>query len=130
MEQSGYLLEKGLADAEVFSSRMFVAATGALALSITFKSTITADAPRFEFILSAAWIFLSISILAQLWERLNQAVYFFAAGSGNEEESKKSLRMFGRAMLTAGLSFSLGIVALCVFAVLNNLPLAVATCAK
>ena len=124
MKPSGYLLEKGLANAEVFSGRMFAAATGALALSITFKSTITAAAPKFEFILSAAWILLTISILAQLWERLNQAVYFLSAGSGEEKESKKTLRIWCWAMLIAFLSFFFGIIALCVFAVLNNLPVA------
>ncbi len=122
MAISEKIMDKGLACFEEFSKRLFYAATGALALSVTFKSAISANSPEHQWVLSAAWILLTLSILAQLWEQVNLGIHFIYAGSGDIKAGDIAMKKYKRAVFFSMVTFALGIVALCTFAVLNNVP--------
>ena len=115
------LATEGLLQLREFSNRVFTVATGTLALSVTFKSSIGSGSPNFGWLLSVSWVLLTISILAHLWAQLSQGLYFVAAGIGEEKQEKRGhLATLQWALPTAGICFSLGLISLCLFAVLNN----------
>lgn len=115
------LVEEGLTRLRDFSNRLFTVATGALALSIAFKGTITKSAPHVSWVLSAAWILLTISILTQLWWQFTEGLYFLTKAIGDEtEKAKNGCREMKWSLVVSVVSFAMGIAAMCAFAVINN----------
>lgn len=105
-----------------FSNRLFTVAAGALVLSVTFKTSILAGSPNHAWMLSAAWVLLTTSILAHLWSQLEQALFFLSSGLGDEDRAaKRDIKTQAWLLAVSWLSFALGLLALCVFAVVNNL---------
>ncbi|MDX9981374.1 MAG: hypothetical protein RBU25_15230 [Lentisphaeria bacterium] len=116
------LVHEGLIGMREFSNRLFTVATGALVLSVTFKTSILAGSPNHAWMLSNAWVLLTTSILAHLWSQLEQALFLLSSGLGGENgTAERNLKTHAWLLAISWLSFALGILALCVFAVANNL---------
>ncbi len=105
------------------SYRAFTLVTGSLALSITFRSSIVAAQPEALWLLFAAWIALSISILSHIIGALAEALVYFEWAQRPPTSSKLSrthlLRIVIPSLFTWS-GFGTGIAFLTVFAVLNN----------
>jgi len=116
-------VDEGLSGLRDFSNRVFTLATGALALSVTFKSSIVGGSPKFGWVLSGAWILLTVSILAQLWAQLSQGLFFLSTACGMpKKDTQVEQKQLKWALAISWLCFALGIIAICVFAVINNSP--------
>ncbi len=116
------LIQEGLTGMREFSNRLFTVATGVLVLSVTFKTSILAGSPNHAWMLSTAWILLATSILAHLWSQLEQALFLLSSGlGGGNGTAERNLKFHAWLLAVSWLSFALGLLALCVFAVVNNL---------
>jgi len=103
-----------------FSDRVFTVATGALALSITFKSSITGSTAICSWILSLSWGFLTICIILQLIEHLHKWAKTTSLKMGDQKTAELAGEISFRAFRASTLFFAFGIISLCLFAILNN----------
>ncbi len=103
-----------------FSNRLFTTAAGALALSVTFKSNIAGTNSHYNWMLSLSWGLLTISILLQLTETLHKWAKERAIEMEDEPTADQAGETAFRAFRASIFCFALGIIALCLFAILNN----------
>lgn len=113
--------EKGSEYFNQFYSRMFTVSTGALALSITFKTSLTKGSPDHLWLLSWAWVWLTTSILSHLVDRFAMGLYFFGLSTEKNMEAEIHMKISSVATLVSFLTFSAGVFSLGSFAVLNNI---------
>lgn len=124
---------------QALSEKIFQLATGALALSVTFRSSIAPNDAVYKWVLSLAWISLSVCSLFYVFYQAQLALFHFkcesiaaaykqrAEGSENLERppdlialTKIQFAQTAFCWVTSYIAFLLGVILFLVFALLNN----------
>ena len=123
LNQLAGLSERKLAADKLFIDRVVTVASGALALSATFRSTIAGEGARHLWLLQGAWIGLAVAALGGVYlHRIESSTcrrLIIAIQQDEVAPAAGPHPVFEPLWVVVQLGFALGLLALAAFAIVN-----------